>query len=123
MPGSPRIQYKSSTWRLLQGIPDELFQAAQVDGANKLQVFRHITLPLLRPITLYVTVLCAANSFQMFDEAYMMDPRGGRRFNRHTGLPDLYTAFESFKFGQAATISMVNLVVYSAFCSLSNSRL
>jgi len=94
----------------LQGIPEELFQAAQVDGANKLQVFRHITLPLLKPITLYVTVLCAANSFQMFDEAYMMT-QGGPVGSTATLVFRIYnTAFESFKFGQAATISMITML-------------
>lgn len=93
----------------LQGIPEELYQAAQVDGANKWQVFRHITLPLLRPITLYVTVLCAANSFQMFDEAYMMT-QGGPVGSTATLVFRIYnTAFESFKFGKAATISMVTM--------------
>jgi multiple sugar transport system permease protein len=95
----------------LQGIPDELYQAAQVDGANAWQMFRHITLPLLRPIILYVTVLCAANSFQMFDEAYMMT-QGGPVGSTVTLVYKTYiTAFEAFRFGDAAAISVITMSI------------
>ncbi len=93
----------------LQGIPEELFQAAQVDGANAWQVFRHITLPLLRPIILYVTVLCAANSFQMFDESYVMT-QGGPVGSTVTLVYKTYlTAFEAFRFGDAAALSVITM--------------
>lgn len=93
----------------LQGIPEELYQAAQVDGANGWQVFRHITLPLLRPIILYVTVLCAANSFQMFDEAYVMT-QGGPIGSTVTLVYKTYvTAFEAFRFGDAAALSVITM--------------
>lgn len=95
----------------LQGIPEELYQAAMVDGANSFQMFRHITVPLLRPIILYVTVLCAANSFQMFDESYMMT-QGGPVGSTVTLVYKTYvTAFEAFKFGDAAALSMVILIM------------
>jgi len=95
----------------LQGIPEELYQAAQVDGANAWQMFRHITLPLLRPIILYVTVLCAANSFQMFDEAYMMT-QGGPVGSTVTLVYKTYiTAFEAFRFGDAAAISVITMSI------------
>ncbi len=82
-----------------------------VDGANALQVFRHITVPLLRPIILYVTVLCAANSFQMFDEAYMMT-QGGPVGSTVTLVYKTYiTAFEAFKFGDAATYSVITMSI------------
>ncbi len=91
----------------LQGIPDELYQAAQVDGANSWQLFRFITLPSLRPITLYVTVLCFANSFQMFDESYIMT-QGGPVGSTLTLVFQMWnTAFSNFRFGEAASISIV----------------
>ena len=71
--------------------------------------FRHITVPLLRPIILYVTVLCAANSFQMFDEAYMMT-QGGPVGSTVTLVYKTYiTAFEAFKFGDAAALSVITM--------------
>lgn len=60
----------------LQGIPQELFDAAHVDGANKVQIYWRITIPLLAPAILYVFVLCVANSFQMFDESFIMTQGG-----------------------------------------------
>lgn len=93
----------------LQGIPEELYQAAMVDGANGWQIFRHITVPLLRPIILYATVLCAANSFQMFDEAYMMT-QGGPVGSTVTLVYKTYnTAFEAFRFGDAAALSVLTM--------------
>ena len=94
----------------LQGIPKELYEAARVDGATKLRAFRWITLPMLRPITLYATVLCAANSFQMFDESYMT--QGGPLGATTTLVYRIYSlAFESFRFGDAAALSVVTLCI------------
>ena len=95
----------------LQGIPKELYEAARVDGATRFRAFRHVTLPMLRPITLYVTVLCAANSFQMFDESYIMT-QGGPIGVTTTLVYRIYSlAFESFRFGDAAALSVVTLAV------------
>jgi len=93
----------------LQGIPKELYEAAEIDGASKFQLFRFITLPMLRPITLYVTVLCAANSFQMFDEAYIMT-QGGPVGRTLTLVYRIFiVAFNNFEFGYASALSFVTL--------------
>ena len=116
----PSIVFMNAWWSVgfntiiylaaLQGIPKELYEAAEVDGANKLQAFRYITFPFLKPITLYVTVLCAANSFQMFDEAYMVT-QGGPVGSTTTLIFRIYnTAFEAFRFGDAAAISVVTML-------------
>ncbi|NLG98431.1 MAG: sugar ABC transporter permease [Chloroflexi bacterium] len=95
----------------LQGIPEELYQAASVDGATRLQSLRYITVPMLRPIILYVVVLCAANSFQMFDEAYIMT-QGGPIGATTTLVYKIYTsAFDSFRFGYASALSLVTLAI------------
>lgn len=56
----------------LQGIPTSLYEAAQVDGANRLQQFWKITLPLLGPTTFFVVVTTIINGLQVFNEAYVM---------------------------------------------------
>ncbi|OQY92301.1 MAG: hypothetical protein B6D39_04820 [Anaerolineae bacterium UTCFX2] len=95
----------------LQGIPEELYQAAEVDGANSWQLFRYITIPSLKPITLYVTVLCFANSFQMFDEAYIMT-QGGPIGSTTTLVFRMWnSAFSNFRFGEAAATSTVILLL------------
>ena len=95
----------------IQGIPEELYQAAQVDGASPFQCFRYITIPQLQPIILYVTVLCAANSFQMFDEAYVIT-QGGPLGSTTTLVYQIYTeAFKSFRLGYSAALSVITCAI------------
>lgn len=56
----------------LQDIPNQVYEAAQVDGATAWQVFRHITLPLLRPTTFFVITLGLIGTFQVFDQIYVL---------------------------------------------------
>ena len=56
----------------LSTIPDEISEAAMVDGANKFQVFRHITLPFLKPITIFLVLTSIVSGFQLFDEPYLL---------------------------------------------------
>lgn len=60
----------------LQAIPKELYEAAEVDGANRWQNFLHITIPMLRPIILLVTILTLIGSSQLFDEPYILTGGG-----------------------------------------------
>lgn len=60
----------------LQAIPDEYHEAASVDGAGSLARFRHITLPLLTPASFFVLVISLINSFQVFDQVYVMTGGG-----------------------------------------------
>lgn len=63
----------------LQGIPEVYYEAARIDGANWWQQFVKITLPLLSPTTLFVTVMSLINSFQVFDQVYIMTAGGPAR--------------------------------------------
>ena len=56
----------------LQGIPRDLYEAAQIDGASILQRLRHITLPMLRPALLLVAIITVSGYFQLFAEPYVM---------------------------------------------------
>lgn len=60
----------------LQNIPETLYEAARIDGANRRQVFRYITLPLLRPTVLFVTVTGFIAHFQVFGQPYIMTGGG-----------------------------------------------
>ena len=60
----------------LQGIPNSLYEAAAIDGAKLRQRFLRITLPLLRPTMLFVTVIGVISSFQVFDTVYVMTNGG-----------------------------------------------
>ena len=56
----------------LQQIPEELYESASIDGASALQKFRHITLPLLKPTTVYVLTISIFAVLAMFTESYIL---------------------------------------------------
>ena len=60
----------------LQSISPSLYEAARIDGASKWQEFRHVTLPLLRPFTLYVMVMALIGSFQVFGRIFVLTGGG-----------------------------------------------
>lgn len=60
----------------LQGIPDDVFEAARIDGASRWQTFRDITLPLLRPTFALTIVLCVTGSLLAFDQFYILTKGG-----------------------------------------------
>ena len=60
----------------LQSIPEELYEAAAIDGVSRVQAFFHVTLPLLRPTMFFVLVTAIIGSFQVFDTVYVMTQGG-----------------------------------------------
>ena len=91
----------------LQGIPSHLHEAAAIDGANSVQRFRHITVPLLAPTTFFVLVISGINSFQVFDLAFVLT-KGGPGDATNTMVMYIYNqAFQFFHMGYAAAIAWV----------------
>jgi ABC-type sugar transport system permease subunit len=91
----------------LQTIPDELYEAASLDGANAWQKIRHITVPLLANTTFFVTVLLMIESFNIF-EAIMAMTQGGPGGSTNTLLYYIYTeAFQSYRMGYASAMAWV----------------
>lgn len=89
----------------LKNIPGTLYEAATVDGANGFQQFWGITLPLLRPTTVYVLVLAVTWSFQIFDSAYLITA-GGPNNATQTMVYQIYlNAFTGFNAGYASAQS------------------
>ena len=74
----------------LQGIPDYLYEAAKIDGANSRQLFFSITLPLLRPTILFVTVTQFIAHLQVFGQPYIMTGGGGPGYASYTVIIYLY---------------------------------
>ena len=60
----------------LQDIPKDVYEAAMIDGASAPQIFRHITLPLLRPVIFFVVTIGLIGTFQVFDQIYVMTEGG-----------------------------------------------
>jgi len=93
------------------GIPPSLYEAARLDGATRWQQFWRITLPLLKPITLYLLVIDTIASFQIFTSIYIMT-RGGPAHATMTVVYMIYeTAFDFFTYGLASAQAMVLFVV------------
>lgn len=116
--GSTMIIYLAG----LQGIPDSLYEAAQVDGANRWQSFRYITLPSLQPITLYLLVTSIIGSFQIFGPIYAMTD-GGPAFATTTIVHQIYiNGFRYFNMGYAAAQSWVLFMILLGL-SVANLRL
>jgi multiple sugar transport system permease protein len=89
------------------GIPASLYEAARLDGATRGQQFWSITLPLLKPITLYLLVIDTIASFQIFTSIYIMT-RGGPAHATLTVVYQIYeTAFDFFNYGLASAQAMV----------------
>jgi len=90
----------------LQGIPETFKEAARVDGASPLQVFRYVTLPLLRPTILLTSVLTVISAFQVFDLIQVLTPGGGQQAQTRVLTIDIYeNAFRYQRMGWAAAVS------------------
>jgi len=91
----------------LQGIPQELMEAAQIDGAGKWSSFRNVVLPFLRPATLFLVVWSTISALQLFDEIYVTT-RGGPLGATTVIVYYLYQqAFQFFNAGYGAAIAYV----------------
>jgi lactose/L-arabinose transport system permease protein len=95
----------------LQGIPDDLYEAASVDGATWSTKFFQITLPLLRPIILFTTVLSTIGTLQIFDESYLLTNGGPNNATMTVGFYLYRTAFRQADFSYASTIAYGLLVI------------
>ena len=102
----------------LQSIPDELQQAASIDGAGAFQRFRRITLPLLSPATFIASATGFIGAFEIFTWP-LIDTNGGPGVATQTIL--LYTykdAFQNYQFGYSAVVSLINVAILVSFVAV-----
>jgi ABC-type sugar transport system permease subunit len=105
----------------LQGIEEELYDAAAVDGAGANQRFFHITLPLLRPIILFTSVLTTINMFQTFDEPFVLNLNslGQPAGPGDSGLTMAYYLYrQAFLYGEFGYASSVGVAILLAIAVL-----
>jgi multiple sugar transport system permease protein len=99
----------------LQGIPEHLYEAARIDGANGRQLFYYITLPLLRPTMLFVTVTGVIAHFQVFGQPFLMTTGGPGRAS-YTVIYYLYQiAWQAFRMGYGAAVAVSLAVIMALF--------
>jgi multiple sugar transport system permease protein len=99
----------------LQAIPDELYEAAHVDGAGMLGRFWHITLPLLRPIIVVATATRIIWTFNYADLIFVMTGGGPANATQITSTYTLMQAYSNLDFGYAGALSVVLLLIMLAF--------
>ncbi|MFX0195195.1 MAG: carbohydrate ABC transporter permease [Candidatus Hodarchaeota archaeon] len=98
----------------LQSIPNELYEAARVDGAPMWQRFRHITIPMIRPTIVISSIIRIIWSFNYPDMIWVMTHGGPGNSSQILASYVLQTAYERLNFGYAATMSVFTLI--SVFC-------
>lgn len=111
-----------SVWKLIgynmiiflsgfSAIPEQIFDAANIDGASKFKIFLNITIPLLSPTIFFVFLITTISSFQVFDLIYLMT-QGGPENSTNVLVYWLYkNAFEFFNIGKASAIAYVLFII------------
>ena len=99
----------------LHDIPAQYREAAALDGASNWQQFQHVTIPLLRPVLLFVMVMNVIGSFQVFGQTYMITS-GGPEMSTRSLVQFIYeTAFNNYRMGYAAALSWILFLVIAIF--------
>ena len=102
----------------LQAIPERLYEAASIDGAGNLAQFRHVTLPLLAPTFVFVTVISMIGYFQLFAEPYVMTQGGPSNATLSIVLYMYEQGFRWWNMGYATAIAFVLFAIILAMTLL-----
>ena len=95
----------------LQNIPRHYYEAAEIDGANVAQRFRHVTIPLLTPTIFFCLVIEMLHAIQLFDTAYVLTRGGPGDASRPIVMYMYETGFQVFKMGYASAVAVMLFVV------------
>ncbi|MGI6565773.1 MAG: sugar ABC transporter permease [Firmicutes bacterium] len=96
-----------------QGLPDELYEAAHIDGASPMQQLWYLTIPLMRPIIAFVSIVTLIQAYLVFTEVFVLNPSGGSARDTVVTLGYyLYeSAFRFFKLGYGASVGVVMTLI------------
>ena len=101
----------------LQGINEDLYEAAALDGANAVQRFLYVTIPQLRPTTFFVTIILTINCFKVYDIVYMLAGGSHGIINKSAIVLVYYIyeeAFRNWKLGQASASAIILFLIVLA---------
>lgn len=99
----------------LQAIPEELYDAARVDGASTIRLFRHITLPLLRPITAVLALLTTIWTYNNFVYVWLSTQGGPGDYTQVLATQMYSEAFTNYRLGYGASVGVLMSVVMMIF--------
>lgn len=102
----------------LMGLPEEVYEASRIDGANGWQTFKNITLPLLKPVTLFVTITSLISYFQTYIQILIMTEGGPGTSTFVISYLIFDEAFVNYNFGTASAIAVILFVVIAVLTLL-----
>jgi multiple sugar transport system permease protein/lactose/L-arabinose transport system permease protein len=103
----------------LQNVPQQLYEAAEIDGAGRIQKFRYVTIPQLRPVLLFVFVTSTIGTFKLFSEPVIINGGGAPLESTITIVQYIYqTAFIDFRLGYASALTYVLIAVVSVLSAV-----
>ncbi|NDJ54361.1 MAG: sugar ABC transporter permease [Chloroflexi bacterium] len=104
----------------LGSIPRDLYEAAEIDGANQVQVFRYITLPLLSPVTFYLSVIAFIGTFKAFNTIYVMRERSALGTVDTASIVIFDTFRAGRRYGLAAAQAIILFIIILAMTQVQN---
>lgn len=103
----------------LQNVPKQLYEAAEIDGANRIEKFRYVTVPQLRPVLLFVFVTSTIGTFKLFSEPVIINGGGAPLDSTITIVQYIYqTAFIDFRLGYASALTYVLIAIVSVLSAI-----
>jgi multiple sugar transport system permease protein len=102
----------------LQSVPQQLLDAAAIDGANAWRRFWHVSVPIVSPVILFNMIIGIIGSFQVFSSAFVMTGGGPRDATLFLVLYIYRNAFQFFRMGYAAALAWMLFVIIMAFTAL-----
>jgi multiple sugar transport system permease protein len=103
----------------LQSLPKDLLEAARVDGASDIQLFKHVTLPMLTPVLLTILFFRVVDTLRLFEVPFTLLGGGGPGIATETLTVYIYKiGFRGFFFGQAAALSFIYLAIVTIIMSV-----
>lgn len=103
----------------LQGVPTTLYEAAELDGANRWRRFRHVTIPMISPVILFTFITGMIGAFQVFTQAYIMTGGGPNYASLMYSLYIYQNAFRYFRMGYASALAWVLFAMIMALTLLT----
>ena len=118
MSGTGRRWSRSPCWPRLSSLPKEPFEQAQIDGANRFQIFWHITLPMLKPAILATVFIRLMDALRIVDEVWMLTGGGPGAATRYIGLYIWRVVFPKTDYGYGSAMSLLTLYLTIVMCWL-----
>lgn len=95
----------------LQNIPDTYYEAAKIDGANSLQMFWKVTLPLITPTIFFILMVSLTGTMQAFDEPFFVTNGGPGYYTTNAALYIYRKAFQAYDMGYASAVAAILFII------------